>query len=244
MIRLFTNLPEGVAFVLALVAYYAYAIAGLLVVRRILERAGVAKTQPVMAGWSTALAALTALLFTFVVANLWQNANLTRTHVDGEAAAMRLLARDIAPSQRGLLRDYARSVVADDWPLLCDGGGSAKTTALLARLENQAKPIDAGVRGDLFVQLAALENLRNARIQAGSPSIPFEIWFTLIVLSALLLGITFFGYHEHLGFQIGMTLVLATALGTLFWLTIQLDFPFCGGTIVGPGSIAQAISTL
>ena len=244
MIRFFTNLPEGAAFVLALVAYYAYAIAGLLVVRRILDRAGVAKTQPVMAGWSTALAALTALLFTFVVANLWQNANLARTHVDGEAAAIRLLARDMAPSQRGLLRDYARSVVADEWPLLCDGGESAKTTAVLARLEGQAKPGDPAVRGDLYVQLAALENLRDARIQAGSPSIPIEIWFTLIVLSALLLGITFFGYHEHLGFQIGMTLVLATALATLFWLTVQLDFPFCGGTTVGPGAIVDVLRSL
>jgi hypothetical protein len=216
----------------------------LLVVRRILDRAGVAKTQPVMAGWSTALAALTALLFTFVVANLWQNANLTRAHVDGEAAAMRLLARDTAPAQRGLLGDYARSVVTDEWPLLCDGGGSAKTTALLARLETQAKPVDPAVRGDFYVQMAALENLRAARLQAGAPSIPPEIWFSLIVLSALLLGVTFFGYHEHVGFQLGMTLILATALATLFWLTIQLDFPFCGGTTVGPGAILDAIRSL
>jgi len=213
-------------------------------VRWVLERAGVAKTQPVMAGWSTALAALTALLFTFVVANLWQNANLTRTRVDGEAAAIRLLARDLAPAQRSLLRDYARSIVTDDWPLLCDGSGSAKTTALLARLENQAKPADPAVRADLYVQLAALANLRDARLQAGGPGIPIEIWFTLILLSALLLGITFFGYHEHLGFQVGMTLVLATALATLFWLTVQLDFPFCGGTTVGPGAIVQALKTL
>lgn len=244
MVRLFTNLPEGVAFVLALMAYYAYAIVGLLAVRRLLDRAGVAKTQPVMAGWSTALAALTALLFTFVIANLWQSANLTRNRVDGEAAAMRLLARDMAPAQRGLLRDYARSVVTDEWPLLCDGGGSPKTTGLLARLETQAKPVDPGVRGDFYTQLAALENLRAARLQAGSPSIPLEIWFALIVLSALLLGITFFGYHEQLGFQMGMTLVLATALATLFWLTVQLDFPFCGGTTVGPGAILQAVATL
>lgn len=244
MIRLFTNLPEGVAFLLALVAYYAYAIVGLLVARHFLDRAGVAKTQPVMAGWSTALAALTALLFTFVVANLWQNANLTRGRVDGEAAAMRLLARDMAPTQQGLLRDYAQSVVIDEWPLLCSSNGSAKTAALLARLETRAKPADSGVRGDFYAQLAALENLRAARLQAGSPNIPLEIWFALIVLSALLLGITFFGYHEQLGFQLGMTLVLATALATLFWLTVQLDFPFCGGTTVGPGAIVAALHAL
>jgi len=233
-----------VAFALALIAYYAYAIVGLLVVRRILERAGVPKTQPVMAGWSTALAALTALLFTFVVANLWQNANIARGRVDGEASAMRMIARDVVPAQRGLVRDYAQSVVTDDWPTLCGGDGSAKTTAALRRLEREAKPLDAGRRADLDAQMAALENLRAARVQAGGPSIPPEIWFALVVLSMLLLGITFFGHHENLGFQMGLTLVLATALATLFWLTVQLDFPFCGGTTVGPGAIVDALRSL
>ncbi len=244
MIHTLTELPEAIAYVLVLLAYYAYAIGGLLVARALLGRAGVAMTQPVMAGWSTALAALTALLFTFVVANLWLNVNLTRTHVNGEAAAIRLLSRDVAPTQLGLLRDYANSVVTDDWPLLCGGAGSEKTTAILARLETQAKPADPTVRGDFYVQLAALENLRGDRLQAGGPTIPLEIWFALILLSMLLLAITFFGYHEHLGFQLGLTLVLATALATLFWLTVQLDFPFCGGTTVGPGAILDALRSL
>jgi hypothetical protein len=244
VIQYLTNLPEWLTLVLSLCGFSAFGVVGLLATRRILDRYGVVRTQPAIAGWATCLAALTALLYAFVVANLWVSSNTSRANVNGEAAAIRLLARDIAPSERGWLREYAGSVVADEWPQLCGGEGSPKTAALLWRLENQAKPAEQGVRMDFYLQLAALENLRYVRLQAGGPSIPPEIWVALTLLSMLLLAITFFAHLEHLGFHLGLTLVLASALATLFWLTIQLDYPFCGGTVVTSGAILDALHSI
>jgi len=244
MIRFLTGLPEGLAFVIAIAGFWAFGIGGLLIARRALDASGVARTQPAMAGWATCLAALTALLYTFVVANVWIGSNQTRAKVNGEAAAIRLLARDIAPDQRALVRAYGTSVVRDEWPALCGSDGSPATAAALRRLERTARPADAAVRGDLYVQLAALENLRYDRLQAAKASIPREIWIGLVVLSALMLTVTFFGHHENLTFHLGLTLALATALATLFWLTVQIDYPFCGGTVIDPGAIADAIRSL
>ncbi len=241
MIHALTEMPEGAAFALSLLLFFSYGILGLLFTRQILDRSGVARTQPAIAGWATCLAALTALLYTFVIANIWNNANLARGRVSAEGAAIRLLSRDLAPSSRPLLRSYALSVVTDEWPTLCDGDGSSKTAVALTTLEDAAKPVSDGARSDFYTQLGNIENLRDMRLQAARPSIPPEIWLSLLVLSGLLLAVTFFGHLEHLGFHIGLTLLLAGALATLFWLTIQLDFPFCGGTVVGPDAIVAAL---
>ncbi|MDQ2993122.1 MAG: DUF4239 domain-containing protein [Candidatus Eremiobacteraeota bacterium] len=244
MIRYLSELPEALAYLISLGAFWLFAVGGLLVARRLLDRAGVPRTQPVMAGWATCLAALTALLFTFVIANVWLGTNQVRARVNGEAAAIRMLARDVSPAQRDLLRAYARSEANDEWPKLCGGDGSPITAAALQALEVAPKPTSDGVRNDMYSQLAVLENLRYDRLQAAKASIPTEIYVALVVLAALMLIVTFFGHHENLWFHLGLTLALATALATLFWLTLQFDYPFCGGAVMGPGAIQDAIRSI
>ncbi|HEY1976778.1 MAG TPA: hypothetical protein VGG89_09550 [Candidatus Baltobacteraceae bacterium] len=236
----FDRAPTWLAFIVMIAVANAVALSAMYVARRWSHRMGVTSGPPVVSAWATCAGGLTALLFAFTIVTVWNSAARAKSDVDDEAAAIRLVARDIAPAQRVLLREYVNETIAE-WPALCGGEQDPKVDATLVALQQAAKPRSPSYADDLYRQLGTMEDLRNRRWQTSTSSIPDEIWVALLVLSCSVLIVLSLALTERPEPQTVLTAAVATALGTLFWVAGVLEYPFCGRTGIGPGELLDIV---
>lgn len=236
----FDQAPTWLAFIGMVAIANAVGLAAMSLARRWSHRLGVTTGPPVVGAWATCAGGLTALLFAFTIVTVWNSAARARSNVDDEAAAIRLVARDIAPSQRGVLRAYVNESIAE-WPQLCGGKADPQIDATLISLQQSAKPRSPSYADDLYRQLGTMEDLRNRRWQTSTSSIPDEIWVALLVLSASVLVVLSLALTDRPEVHVVLTIAVATALGTLFWVAAVLEYPFCGRTGIGPAELLDIV---
>jgi hypothetical protein len=220
----------------------AVALLAMAACRRWALRRGQTAGPPVVNSWATCAGALTALLFAFTIVTLWNQLIRAEANVDGEAEALRAVARDILPSQLELVRNYA-ALTVDEWPQLCGGKPRDDADAALTLLARVALPRDAKYSDNLFQTLGVLEDLRGRRWQVSTSSVPSEIWVGLIVLSCMLLVVLGIAMPDHPGTHLLLMLAVGTAIGTLFWVTVVLEYPFCGSSAIRPDEIVAILRT-
>jgi hypothetical protein len=228
--------PDWLALVLTIGFANAAAIGITLAIRRWSAAIGVTSGSPVVNSWATAAGALTALLFAFTIVTVWNAESRARTDLSDEASSLRFVARDLDRSQLPMLRTYLMGTIAE-WPQLCGGTPDRSVDAALNRLERLAKPRSQAYANDLFRQLGVAEDLRNRRWQAASAAIPPEIWVGLMLLSCALFTVLGSALHERRAVHLLLMVAVATAIGTLFWVSIVLEYPFCGSTAIPPDAL-------
>ena len=228
--------PAWLSFVALLAGWNVLAFGAMRLCRRWSADRGLTSGPTVVNSWATVAGGLTALLFTFTIVTLWNQSIRAESNVDDEAAAMRAVARDVLPSQIGLVRNYAQLTVGE-WPQLCGGSQREDVNAALLALESAALPRAEKYSDNLFQMLGTLEDMRNRRWQVSESAVPREIWVALFVLSCVLLVVLGIAMPDHPGTHVLLMVSAGTALGTLFWVTIVLEFPFCGSTAIRPDEI-------
>jgi hypothetical protein len=236
MMRWLNDAPTWLSFLAFVVLANAVALGLMLVARRWAAGVGLAAGPPVVNSWATCAGGLCAVLFAFSVVTLWNGWTRAHTNIDFEASAIRLSARDMAVAQRPMLRGYVAATIAE-WPRLCGGHQDPAVDEQLAALERAAKPTAAAYADDLFRQLSTLEDLRNQRWLSSNRSIPQEVVVALVVLSLALLAVLALALPDLPAMHVALTLCVATAIGTLFWLVAVLEFPFCGATAIRPDEL-------
>jgi hypothetical protein len=234
--------PAWESFVALFIGWNALALVAMRLCRRWSASRGLTAGPPVVNSWATAAGALTALLFTFTIVTLWNQSIRAETNVNDEAAALRAVARDVLPSQIALVRSYAQLTV-DEWPELCGGSERGDVNAALLLLEDTAQPRAEKYADNLFTVLGTLEDMRNRRWQISQSPVPPEIWVALFVMSCLLLTILGIAMPDHSGTHAILMLSAGTALGTLFWVTSVLEYPFCGSNGIQPDEILAILRT-
>jgi hypothetical protein len=152
------------------------------------------------------------------------------------------VARDVLTSQVGLVRTYAQLTV-DEWPQLCGGSQRDDVNAALVLLETASQPRAEKYADNLFQTLGTLEDLRNRRWRLSESAVPSEIWVALFVMSCVLLVVLGIAMPDHPGTHVLLMLSVGTAVGTLFWVTIVLEYPFCGSSAIRPDEILAILRT-
>jgi hypothetical protein len=239
-----SGLPAWLAFAVILFAYELFAVGVTLVARRCYERWKFPRGASFVPPWLQLVGGLNALLFAFVIVSLWSTLHAAEANVDDEAFTLRMLYHDVAPSQRPLVVEYARSIV-DGWPMLCGGANAGGPGGLLlARIEREGQPVQKNARSDLDRDLATLEDLRARRLHATVSGVPDELWLGLLVLSAILILMTSFIHPERSDMHLALAGFVALSIALLLWVAVSLDFPFCGGTTVLPLPIQETLDAL
>lgn len=243
VIRALSSMPSALSFVIIVLVVEAVALGAVALARRWSVRRSLPQGQPLVSAWATVAGALCGLLFAFVIATLWVQLRTTVRDVDSEATAIRMIARDLAPTQLPLLERYVRATLAE-WPTLCNGGSFAVSQQALGQLQTQAQAKSAALAGDLSQQLGVLERARALRLEAGRPIIPFEVWTALIVLALAVIAVLAIANPPRLVYHVALTLIIGAELGTLFWVLTLLELPFCGKTGLTPAPILDALHSL
>jgi hypothetical protein len=152
-------------------------------------------------------------------------------------------------SIRVSLRDYADSIVRDEWPELREGRSSQRTAALFRPISRGTLAIvPTGERQSLIYaeMLKKVDEIaadRKARVVAATQlKLPSVFWLTITFLLVILLVLATFteaklGHAMALG-GLGSGLALLVALVFIF------DEPFKGETSVSPKPIIDAVAEM
>jgi hypothetical protein len=235
-----TNLPSWVAFVLIVGGANVIALAATLLARRWYERRGVTTGPVVVTAWATSLGALFAVLCGFTIITLWSIFARAQLITDNEAAAIRLAGRDISPAQLPALRAYVNGS-ASEWSQMCGGKRDPRVVAALISLQRAATPRTPEYASDLYHQLETIEDARHQRWQISSAATPVELTIAMCIVGIAVFAVLAIALPERLDTHVALTVLVATAFGSAFWVMVTLAYPYCGSYSIGPGQIVSSV---
>ena len=194
------------------------------------------------------------LAFSLVQANT--NLRNLETQVGTEAHNLaqmdRLLVRYGDPRNDAIrisLRDYANSIVTDEWPQLRQGRASDRTAVLFAPISRAILAIDPapGRQSLIFAEMLKKADEiaadRKSRLVAATDiELPWIFWNTIIALLLILFLLATFSKAT-----LGRAVAFAgqgLGLALLMALVFILDEPFKGETSVSPRPIVKAIAEM
>ncbi|MBD0741489.1 hypothetical protein BG418_08315 [Streptomyces sp. CBMA152] len=196
------------------------------------------------------VAALYGVFLAFVVVAVWDNQTQARNNTYTEAntvARLYFTSRNTTGPQRTKLaygvRDYARTLVDDEWPGMESGHDSAKAWDALVKLREQAQAYDTATGGQqnaanlILGDVEQLADSRRLRLDAMPGIVPSILWACLFLGAVLTVGFSLALEHSGTPLHTGMVVATTALLAFLLWLIWALDSPFSGVLRLGPDAL-------
>ena len=196
------------------------------------------------------------LLLGLIAVAAYQNYTDTEKTVTQEAAVLTALYRDISgmaePDReelQGLLREYTRFVVEEDWPAQRNGivlpGGSARIGAFMARLVD----VEPKTKGQeiLFAEALRtfneLSKMRRMRVFSVTTGIPAVMWY-VVVVGAFLTIVIIWLLDMKLIVHLFLGGLLSFFIGAVIVLIAAMDNPYRGEVSIGPDPFQNVYTDL
>jgi protein-S-isoprenylcysteine O-methyltransferase Ste14 len=234
--------------VLTVCAVALVAVLGLEAVRRLVP-AKLRQEHNDVAGFIYAVVGVIyAVLLALVVIAVWEEHEAARATAREEAnglADVFWLAHSLpepeGPRIQGLARSYATVVAEEEWELMARGEGSSpEAWALMDEMRLGAQgievrtPAEQVLFGHALERVDALADARRARMVEAEEGIPAVLWAVLVLGGAITVGFTYlFGLENTWSHRL-MVGAVAGLIGLVLFTIGSLEYPFSGGTRVGP----------
>ena len=223
------------------------AVAGLVLVQRLVppeRREG----QNDVAGFIFAVLGVAyAVLLAFVVIAVWQDYKTAQTNVESEAhelAGVYFLASQLPEPDRmriqDLARSYARVVVEEEWPMMAGGQTSPRADSLLRRLTSKILEFDPHTQSEQVLYESGLTQLhdaadaRRSRLLEVREGIPGLLWVVLVVGGVITVCFTYlFGLKSNLAHALMVAALTLVVCGILFTIG-EFNNPFSGVVEIRP----------
>jgi hypothetical protein len=214
------------------------------------------RTNNEVAGFKFAtVGVIYAVLLGFAVIVVWEKFSEAENNVAleaGAAATIYRLANGITgatgPALRRGMTAYLRLAVAEDWPAMKHGKGSARVTralddlySALLRAQPAAAP-DTAVFAEGLHQLDVLTQARRARVVMSAGIVPGIVWLVLFGGAFIVIGFTFFFGTANLRAQTLMTGALTILIFSGLLVIIAIDHPFAGSVRVEPEALEAVLA--
>lgn len=250
---LLTHVPGILLGTMIVVGTITASLGGLFLVRRYVALATLEQHNDVAGFIIAVIGALYSVLLAFVVINVWEQFDATRADTSREAEVVDLLYQEAALLPEGSeliqkdLREYAESVVNDEWrEMAVHQSGSPRTDRQLGTLFKDFRSISPATPQATFYtesvkRLYELADLRRSRVNASSSELPGVLWIVLIAGGVITIGFTYFFGVSHFGSHILMVTALAAMISIMLFLILSLDLPFSGDLHIAPDAMERAI---
>jgi hypothetical protein len=201
------------------------------------------------------LATIYALLFGFLAAQVWSDADRANTAVNHEASALRsvVLLTAVFPGESesridGLLRSYIQETATNEWPEMARGHLSltltpprlseALRTTLALTPSNEGQTI---AQREMVASLESVLDARRQRIILSKSSINWVKWTVLLVQAGLLLVCVAMVHSDDPAASRIILTVFATGIGAAVVLIASHSRPFTGDISVSPSVLLQVL---
>lgn len=241
--------PLWLVGLLTMVVFVAGALLGLAATRRWTRRRGLhALVDNGVIGWIfSAILSIYAIAVGLTAVATWGNASQAASVASREAAEIAALFHDLSgypqPVQEQLqaaLGDYARSIIAEDWPQQQRGEvprASAPELVDLQRLLYGFQPLDVGqqvVHAEALRAFNALIEWRRQRLEAVDYAVPGTLWSVVLFGALLSIGASFVFSMDSFWVHGVMTSLLAAMIGLIVFFILVTDHPYRGAMSVTP----------
>jgi Protein of unknown function (DUF4239) len=253
--RRYSNVMSVVYGVLVVGGACLAAVAGLIVVQRLVP-ATIRMGYNDVAGFIYAvLGVIYAVLLALVVIATWEEFGRARITVEAEANALAeifWLAHQL-PQPEGrelqeLARSYAEEVVEEEWPLMEQGrtplmestretpSGWVLIDDIRATLQEYEPRTAAGEQlyAEGLDQVQRLADARRTRLVVAEESLPTVLWVVLIVAGIVVVGFAYLFGMENTRAHSLMVVALAGVIALVLFTIAAMDHPFTGAARVGP----------
>lgn len=253
LLALFHDVPLWVVgLVMTLVALF-YSV-GLMLLTRYVYGVSRLSLNNEIAGFKFAvIGVFYAVMLAFVVIAVWEEYRGTEDAVRDEAkAAVDLYRVALAlPDQGDDIRkhvvEYVDGVRSKAWETMALGQRSEAVAEQLNALNRAVLDLEPKDEKQAVLFQHALDLLtlitdsRNERLDSSSGSVPFVLWFVLLVGGVITLGYPAFFAASNVGAQILMTASLAVLVALSLLLGFAFDFPFTGNPHISKEPFADAL---
>lgn len=233
------------------------ALAGMLVVRRLVSYDTLRQHNEVAGFVYAAVAVAYGALLAFVVVAVWENHHEAQDAATREVEALAALHRVAQglPGEAGqdltaIMAAYLRSVTDDEWRMMAAGREDARSRRLLDEMWAALWRVDprsareANTHAEALGRLTALGAARRERLLDAREHAPPLLWWSLVVGGAVTVGFTYlFGVKSAVA-QALMTAALTTTLALGLLMIIALNHPFRGELGIEPDAFSDALHTL
>jgi ABC-type multidrug transport system fused ATPase/permease subunit len=244
---LILKIPFFILGMIVVGGFAAFAVAGVLIVRRFIDHSRLRTHHDVADPILGALATVCAVLLAFVVVTVWQGFDKTNASVQLEANYLadiyrdsEALPADFHQKAGELLREYRQAVVEHEWKTMAEGEMSPEVERLMRRIWSlytnyQPKtPTEQSFFDESVRKLNSFRELRRQRLMDSRTGLSPLLWFVLIVGCLSTISFTFLFGAENLQAQIIMVVLLAVTIALILFTIMEMDFPFTGGVSISP----------
>jgi Protein of unknown function (DUF4239) len=255
MLESIFDIPLPIAGLLIIGSLCAFAIGGLLVVRRtVLPRLQIRIEDSEFSGsMLQAVMVFYGLAVALIAVNVFETYSDVSAIVSQEASELSALYRDASsypePTRQLLqteLRDYARYVIDTAWPAQRTGEVALHGIAMLNRFQATMTSFDPSTEGQRALHAEALRaynqliEARSMRIDAAaSTGLPGVLWVVVLLGAAIGLSVTFFFKVEDVRLHAVMVALLAAFIGLVIFMILAFDRPFRGDLGLQPDAYEQ-----
>ena len=234
--------------VLTVCAVVLVAVAGLGAVQRLVPAALRQEHNDVAGFIYAVVGVIYAVLLALVVIAVWEEheaAGATVREEANELADVFWLAHSLpepeGPRIQELARSYATVVAEEEWEAMARGGGSSpEAWALMDEMRLDVQGLEVSTQADqvLFEQglnrINGLADARRARLVEAEEGVPAVLWAVLVLGGTVTVGFTYlFGLENTWSHRL-MVAAVAGLIGLVLFTIGSLEYPFSGGTRVGP----------
>jgi hypothetical protein len=229
----------------------ALAAAGLLVVRRRRPAPDAADNDvagPIMATLGTIL----AVMLSFMVVTVWQEYDQSAAIVQSEVNEIDNLYDEVGvfpePLRyeiRSAIKQYADTVVHEEWPLMREGLYSPNAHRIAAHIvllvESYAPrtPAMLNAQADALHHAHQFIDARGSRLFQNQQAVPPLLWVVMIFIAAMTLCSAFFFTMPSQRVHLAMTVAVGAVIGAIFVVIAELDLPFRGDLQITPNAFNQ-----
>ena len=234
--------------VLTVCAVALVAVAGLEAVRRLVPAERRREHNDVAGFIYAVVGVIYAVLLALMVIAVWEEHEAAKATAREEAnglADVFWLANSLpepdGPRIQELARSYAAVVAEEEWPLMARGEGSSpEAWALMDEMRLGVQGIEVRTPAEQVLLEHALERVdaladaRRARMVEAEEGIPAVLWAVLVLGGIITVGFTYlFGLENTWSHRL-MVAAVAGLIGLVLFTVGSLEYPFSGGTRVGP----------
>ncbi|HEY2159166.1 MAG TPA: DUF4239 domain-containing protein [Isosphaeraceae bacterium] len=220
---------------------------GAMLLTRRWVRAHCADSREVVSYFFTGVGTIYAVLLAMIAVAAWENYSQMDELVTQEASEalnvyrdMQGLPRPFRDRVRGLLAEYVRVVIEEEWPEMRQGRRTRASDRVIDGILTEivtyrpTEPGESVMYQESFQTMNRVLGLRRKRLMAVELGLLPELWMVVLVGGFLNIGLSLLIATKDIRLDLILTTAFSLMIGIMVFLIFALDHPFWGEVSVKP----------
>jgi uncharacterized protein YoaH (UPF0181 family) len=233
------------------------ALAGLMLVRRLLPSTFFESQPAATYTIHSAIAIVYGVSVGFAILLVWQELNEAERTTHQEATnveALYRLADQLPESDRNRIqefdRTYAQVVVEEEWPLMAKGQTSSHAQSTVEELRRSIQEFEPQTTAEsalysrMLTKIDDLYENRENRLLETQEGVPPYVWVVLVITGIITVAFTYLFDLKSSRVHVLRVAALTVAVALSLYTVSVVEYPFSGDVQVGPEGFEMVLARI